>query len=70
MFDTQYISKTSFMFNFFKKKSEIEKLQVKYHKLLSEAHKLSHTNRTKSDLKMAEADVIGKKIESLATKSS
>ncbi|MEQ8364430.1 MAG: Lacal_2735 family protein [Cyclobacteriaceae bacterium] len=57
------------MFNFFKKKSEIEVLQLEYQKLVSEAYKLSHTNRTQSDLKTAEAEAIGKRIEAL-TKSS
>ncbi len=49
----------------FKKKSEKEKLQVKYEKLIAEAYKLSHSDRKASDLKTAEADEILKKIESL-----
>ncbi|MFZ1807382.1 MAG: Lacal_2735 family protein [Cyclobacteriaceae bacterium] len=53
------------MFNFFKKKSESERLQIKYKKLLSEAYKLSHTNRTLSDQKIAEAEAVGKEIESM-----
>jgi len=53
------------MLGLFKKKSEKEKLQIQYKKLIEEAYKLSHTDRTASDLKTAEADAILKKIESL-----
>jgi len=53
------------MFQLFKKKSEKEKLQDNYKKLLEESYKLSHTNRTASDQKAAEADAILKQIEDL-----
>lgn len=53
------------MFGIFKKKSEKEKLQESYAKMLSDAHKLSHSNRTASDKMLAEAEEIAKKIESL-----
>ncbi|TDQ18526.1 hypothetical protein DFQ04_0328 [Algoriphagus boseongensis] len=53
------------MFGLFKKKTEKEKLQEAYAKKLSEAHKVSHVNRTQSDKLMAEAEEIAKKIESL-----
>lgn len=53
------------MFELFKKKSEKEKLQEKYAKLLSESYKISHSNRTASDKLMAEAEEIAKKIEGL-----
>lgn len=53
------------MFGLFKKKSEKEKLQEKYRKLLEESYKLSHTNRRASDEKAAEADALLKQIESL-----
>lgn len=53
------------MFNIFKKKSELEKLEITYKKLLEESFKLSHVNRKLSDLKSAEADAILKKIEAL-----
>lgn len=43
----------------------MEVLQFKHQKLLTEAYKLSHTNRTQSDLKMAEAEDINRKIESI-----
>jgi hypothetical protein len=53
------------MFNLFKKKSEVEKLNSQYQKLLEESHKLSTSNRRLSDLKVAEANVILEKIEKL-----
>ncbi len=49
----------------FSKKSEKEKLQEKYEKMIGEAYKLSHTDRKASDLKTAEADLILKEIEKL-----
>lgn len=53
------------MFGLFKKKSEKEKLQEAYSKLMSEAHQLSHTNRKLADAKLAEADQLLKRIEQL-----
>ena len=53
------------MFGIFKKKTEKEKLEVEYEKLLKESYKLSTVNRTASDAKAAEADKVLKKIESL-----
>lgn len=53
------------MFGLFKKKSKIEKLNLKYKKLLAEAHKLSTTNRRQSDSKIADANEILKQIELL-----
>jgi hypothetical protein len=52
------------MFSLFKK-SEKEKLQSQYEKLLKEAHTLSTTNRKMSDQKTFEADVILQKLENL-----
>lgn len=49
----------------FSRKSEKEKLQDKYKKLVDEAYKLSHSDRRASDLKTAEADEVLKKIEAL-----
>jgi len=46
------------MFGIFKSKSEVEKLMQKW-------HKLSTTNRSKSDEVYAEAEAIMNKIESL-----
>jgi hypothetical protein len=53
------------MFGLFKRKSELEVLQQKYEKLLAEAYKLSPINRSESDKKVGEADVILKQIELL-----
>ncbi len=53
------------MFGLFKKKSEADKLQEQYQKLMKEAFDLSKVNRTKSDEKTAEAEEVLKKIESL-----
>ncbi|WP_290476078.1 MULTISPECIES: Lacal_2735 family protein [unclassified Leeuwenhoekiella] len=53
------------MFGLFKKKTEKEKLQIEYKKLMKEAFELSKSNRSASDDKYAEADRILKKIESL-----
>jgi hypothetical protein len=53
------------MFGLFKKKTEKEKLQEQYQKLLEKSYKLSHTNRTESDKVALEADELLKKIESM-----
>lgn len=55
------------MFGLFKKKTEIEKLQSKYEKLMKEWHRLSTVDRSKSDEKYAEAQSIMDKIELLKT---
>lgn len=57
------------MFGIFKKKTEVEKLQEKYNKLMAEWHKLSTTNRSESDKKYAEAEEIAKQIETLKSKN-
>lgn len=57
------------MFGLFKKKSEVEKLQDKYKKLMEDAYKLQSINRTDSDTKYKEADDILKKIEAIQGKS-
>ena len=53
------------MFGLFKKKTEKEKLEIEYKKLMKEAFELSKSNRSASDDKYAEADRIMKKIETL-----
>ena len=53
------------MLGLFKKKTEKEKLESKYQKIVAEAYKLSHTDRKASDLLTAEADALLKKIESM-----
>ncbi|MEN8965130.1 MAG: Lacal_2735 family protein [Polaribacter sp.] len=57
------------MFGIFKKKTEEEKLQEKYKKLMEEAYKLQSINRSDSDTKYKEADDILKKIEAIHGKS-
>ncbi|WP_299628269.1 Lacal_2735 family protein [uncultured Tenacibaculum sp.] len=53
------------MFSFFKSKSQKQKLEERYKKLLEESYKLSTVNRKLSDEKAFEADQILKQIESL-----
>ena len=54
------------MFGLFKKKTEKEKLQEQYEKLLKDAHSLSTTNRKLSDKKIFEAEETMKKLEQLS----
>lgn len=56
------------MFSIFKKKSELDKLQEKYNRLMEEAFKLSTSNRMASDAKYAEADEIAKQLEQIRLK--
>lgn len=53
------------MFSLFKKRSEIDKLNATYLKLMKEAREISQRNRTAGDAKYAEADDILKKIDAL-----
>ena len=55
------------MFGLFKKKSELEKLQEKYKKLMAEAHRLSQSDRRAGDEKTAEAEAVAQQIEALRT---
>ena len=57
------------MFNFFRKKSELEKLEIQFNKLLEECHQLSKTNRKLSDEKYAMAQELVPLIEELKKKS-
>jgi hypothetical protein len=57
------------MFGIFKRKSEIEKLEGKYQKLIKEAFTLSTSNRRLSDSKTTEANEVLKQIELLEKKS-
>ncbi len=50
------------MFSFFKKKTQKEKLEDKFKKLMKEWHELSSINRAASDQKYAEAQDIVKLI--------
>ena len=51
------------MFGIFKKTSEIDKLHKRYEKLMKEWHALSAINRTESDKKYAEAQILLEQIE-------
>ncbi|KOY50606.1 Lacal_2735 family protein [Polaribacter dokdonensis] len=53
------------MFGLFKKKTEEERLQEKYKKLMEEGFKLQSVNRSDSDQKYLEADAVLKEIEAL-----
>jgi len=53
------------MFGLFKKKTEEEKLQQKYKKLMEEAYKLQTVSRSDSDQKYFEANNVLKQIEAL-----
>lgn len=53
------------MFGLFKKKSEKEKLQDEYKKLIQKAHELSTVNRAESDKVAAQADEVLKKLDKL-----
>lgn len=59
------IFKRKTMFGLFKKKTEKEKLQLQYEKLLKESFELSKINRSKSDAKAAEAEAVMQQIEAL-----
>ncbi len=50
----------------FRKKSEKEKLQKQYEKLMKQSFDLSKSDRQASDRKAVEADEIAKKIEALS----
>ena len=53
------------LFSFFKKETEVEKLQKEYKKLLQESFDLSTTDRAKSYIKRGEAEAIADKIDDL-----
>lgn len=52
----------------FGKKTELQKLEKQYKKLLDESYALSHTNRSASDIKAAEANSLMDKIIELKAK--
>tara|TARA_B110000967_G_scaffold209939_1_gene268772 strand:- start:5583 stop:5753 length:171 start_codon:yes stop_codon:yes gene_type:complete len=56
------------MFGIFKKKSQEDKLQEKYKKLMEEGFKLQSISRSDSDQKYLEADTVLKEIEALKDK--
>ena len=66
-FSLSLVFEEKLMFNLFRnKKTTLEK---RYAALLEESHKLSHVNRKQSDLKMAEAEAVLKKLEALENHS-
>lgn len=56
------------MFNLFRKKSEVEKLESTFKKLMNEWHELSSINRKLSDEKYAMAQALIPRIEKLKRK--
>ncbi|MFM7586748.1 MAG: Lacal_2735 family protein [Bacteroidota bacterium] len=57
------------MFNFFKKKSPIEALELRYRQLLEKSYRLSTTDRKASDQKRAEAEELALEIDKLRNQS-
>ena len=55
------------MFNLFKRKTAVEKLQNRYKKLMSEWHDLSSTDRAASDEKYAQAQEILNEIDKITS---
>jgi hypothetical protein len=51
------------MFNFFKRKTKIQKLQQQYENLMKESFNLSKINRTESDKKFVEAELVMSEIK-------
>lgn len=58
------------MIGFFKKKSEKEKLNQKYMKLLEESKRMSTSNRSESDRIMAEAEKVLDRIKAIEAEES
>ncbi|WP_397362463.1 Lacal_2735 family protein [Olleya sp. R77988] len=58
------------MFGLFKSKTEIEKLQIKYNKLMKDYYRLSSINRSQSDAAYAEANKVMDNIEKLKNENS
>lgn len=56
------------MFGLFKKKTEREVLLEQYKKLMTESHRLSTIDRSKSDEKFAEAESVMSKLDKLEEK--
>lgn len=54
----------------FGKKTELQKMEKQYKKLLDESYALSHSNRSASDIKAAEANSLMDKILELKAKEA
>lgn len=64
--ETNFLNTWTDMFgSLFGKTTPKEKLEKKYRKLLEESHRMSTSNRAKSDQLRAEAEEVLKEIESL-----
>lgn len=57
------------MFGLFKKKTKVQKLEEQYKKKMKEGYDLQSIDRSASDQKYVEADLILKQIESLEKNS-
>lgn len=53
------------MFKIFKKKTELEKLNEQYAKLMKESHVLASSDRKASDKKVAEAQIVADRIQEI-----
>lgn len=60
-----HIKYLEFMFGLFKKKSEKEKLNEKYMKLLEESKRMSTSNRSESDRLVGEAEKVLDRIKAI-----
>ena len=59
------------MFNWlFKKKTDREKLELQYKRLMVESYELSSVDRAASDAKVAEAEEVSKMIDELDAKEA
>jgi F0F1-type ATP synthase membrane subunit b/b' len=58
------------MFGLFKKKTEMDKLQEKYEKLLEEARSLASSSRAESYKKYAQAEEVQDEMEALRNKQA
>jgi len=54
------------LFSFFKKKTKKQELQEEYEKLLKESFEFSKIDRSKSDKKRAEAEIVADAIDRLS----
>jgi len=54
----------------FKKKSDVEKLELQYKRLMVQSYELSKTDRKASDAALAEAEMVSKMIDELNMKAA
>lgn len=65
-----FVIKTPTMLKLFKRKSIIQQLDIKYQRLLAEAHRLSSINRSLSDAKIGEAEQVFLEIEAIRNRKN